>query len=117
MGRKLQISPDHILTIETMAANGATLDQIATVLGISPRTLDNWLQREDVRQCYNRAKLQAIDRIAGALYAKALAGDVTCMIFYLKTQAGWREVKESQLPEGSQVVIYVPARSGHDSKP
>ncbi len=110
MGRKLQIHPDHIQTIERMAANGATLDQIATVLNVSPRTLDNWLQREEVRQCYNRAKLKAIDQIAGALYAKALSGDVSCMIFYLKTQAGWREAKEPQLPEGSQVVIYIPER-------
>lgn len=110
MGRKLQITSDHIAVIESMAANGATLDQIATVLNISPRTLDSWLQREDVRQTYLRAKFKAINQIAGALYAKALAGDVTCMIFYLKTQAGWREPKESQLPEGSQVVIYIPER-------
>jgi IS30 family transposase len=109
-GRKLQITPDHVAVIERMASNGATLDQIATVLEVSPRTLDNWLRRDDVRQCYARAKLKAVDQIAGALYAKALAGDVTCMIFYLKTQAGWREVKESQLPEGSQVIIYVPRR-------
>jgi hypothetical protein len=111
MGRKLQISPNHIVTIETMAANGATLDQIAAVLEISPRTLDNWLKREDIRCCYNRAKLKAIDQVAGALFSKALAGDVACMIFYLKTQAGWRE-KDTQLPEGSQVIIYIPERHG-----
>ena len=110
MGRKLQITPEHISTIERMAANGATLDQIATVLDISPRTLDKWLQQEDIRRVYLRAKLKAIDQVAGALFSKAMAGDVTCMIFYLKTQAGWREIKDAQLPEGSQVIVYVPER-------
>lgn len=109
------IKPEHILLIESMAGHGATLDQIATVLGISPRTLDHWLKREDVQACYKRGKLRAIDQVAGKLYAKALAGDVASMIFYLKTQAGWREVKET-IPQGSQVVIYLPERVGHDSK-
>lgn len=110
MGRKLQINPDHILTIEEMAGNGATLDQIAAVLEIAPRTLDVWLQREDIRRCYNRGKYKAINQIAGKLYSKALSGDVACMIFYLKTQAGWRETKDTELPEGSQVMIYIPER-------
>ena len=43
---------------------------------------------------YKRGKAKAIAHVANGLLQKARAGDTTSAIFYLKTQAGWRETTE-----------------------
>lgn len=51
----------------------------------------------------SRGKLVANVSIAKTLYKKALAGDNTCMIFWLRTQAGWKDAPqrvEHSGPEG-----------------
>jgi hypothetical protein len=50
---------------------------------------------------YKRGKARAIGVIAQGLINKARSGDTTSMIFFLKTQAGWRETGrlEHLLPE------------------
>ena len=49
-------------------------------------------QRERSRPSrYERRKAKAIAHVANGLLEKARSGDTTSSIFYLKTQAGWRE--------------------------
>lgn len=43
------------------------------------------------KQALFEGRLQAIVNVANTLYQKALMGDKTCMIFYLRTQAGWND--------------------------
>ena len=43
------------------------------------------------REELDTGALKANAQIAGALYKKAIAGDTTAMIFWLKTRARWRE--------------------------
>lgn len=43
------------------------------------------------KQALSEGRLQAIVNVANTLYQKVLMGDKTCMIFYLRTQAGWKD--------------------------
>ncbi|CAH0447589.1 hypothetical protein LMG10661_03656 [Ralstonia syzygii subsp. syzygii] len=42
-------------------------------------------------------KLKANVKVAQTLYKKALSGDTTSMIFWLKAQAGWKDVQRVEL--------------------
>lgn len=72
-----------------------TLDQLADYFGIARSTLQEIIKREpDVFGIYKKGKSKAISQVAKSLIDKAIAGDTTSAIFFLKTQAGWREVQE-----------------------
>lgn len=77
--------------VETLAAV-LTSEQIADYFGIGRRTFYSMMERdEEIAARYKKGKARAIGAIAQGLIAKARGGDTTSMIFYLKTQAGWRE--------------------------
>lgn len=59
---------------------------IADIVGIDLKTLYKYYRVE-----LDQSGAQATAAIGGALYNKAINGDTTAMIFWLKTQAGWRE--------------------------
>lgn len=66
---------------------GTPQSMIAKVLGIDHTTLRKYYREE-----LDLSGAQANATIGGVLYKKALSGDTTAMIFWLKTRAGWREV-------------------------
>lgn len=87
--------------VETLAAV-LTAEQVADYFGIGRRTFYSMMQRDDdIAARYKRGKAKAIGAIAQGLITKARAGDTTSMIFFLKTQGGWRETStiEHMLPE------------------
>lgn len=49
------------------------------------------------RQELDTGELKANAQVAGALYKKAIGGDTTAMIFWLKTRARWRETNRLEL--------------------
>ena len=72
-----------------MAAYGISEADIATVIGIDPKTL-----RKHYRQELNTGGIKANSKVAESLYKKALgdgAQSVTAAIFWLKTRAQWKE--------------------------
>jgi len=75
-----------------MAAVGIAQEQIAAVIGLSVDTMVKHYKHE-----IETSKSKAIAKIGGTLYNKALKGDNTCMIFYLKTQGGWRETSHHEI--------------------
>lgn len=79
--------------VETLAAV-LSKEEIASYLGIRRELFHAILKRdEDVYEAYERGKAKAVSSVAGGLLRKALRGDTTCMIFYLKTRAAWRETQ------------------------
>lgn len=53
---------------------------------------------------YKKGRARAIGAIAQTLITKARAGDTIAMLFYLKTQGGWREAdREPRLLEETEV--------------
>ena len=65
---------------------GTTQADIARVLDIDEKTLRKYYRDE-----LDLAKAKANATIGGALFNKAKTGDTSAMIFWMKTQAGWRE--------------------------
>lgn len=92
MGRPpITLSEAQIVEVETLAAL-LSQEQIADYFGISRTTFRAICDRdEEVRVRYKRGKAKAIAHVAHGLLQRARAGDTTSSIFYLKTQAGWRE--------------------------
>jgi DNA-binding XRE family transcriptional regulator len=95
MGRPpIKLSEDQTREVETLAAL-LTQEQIADYLGIARNTFRAICDRDaKVSARYKRGKARAIAHVANGLLTKARAGDTTSAIFYLKTQAGWREKAE-----------------------
>ena len=90
MGRRShQPDPASRRYVEAMAGYGTPEADIATVVGIDPKTL-----RKHYRQELNTGSIKANTKVAESLYKKAL-GDgsqsVTAAIFWLKTRAHWKE--------------------------
>ena len=115
---KNNLTPQRKEIIERAARAGCTLKQIACLLGVSERALDNWIARPDVEQVYQAARMNAILNVADMLYNLALAGDLNACIFYLRTQAGWK-VATDQVVQGDSddhVTIYLPD-NGRDRLP
>ena len=85
---------DERQLVEQMAAVGIPHEQIAAVVrkGIDADTLKKHF-KDELRE----AKIRANARIAGGLYNKAVGGDTASMIFWLKTQAKWRETTHVDL--------------------
>lgn len=85
------LTSEQVREVETLAAL-LSQQQIADYFGIGRRTFQSILERdEDVAARYKRGKAKAIAHVANGLLQKARSGCTTSAIFYLKTQAGWRE--------------------------
>lgn len=71
-----------------------TVSQIADYFSMSENTFTAVRERQpEVSEAYKRGKAKAIKDIANSLLTKARDGDTASIIFYLKTQAGWRETQ------------------------
>lgn len=95
MGRTmLTLTDAQKAEVETLAAV-LTAEQVADYFGIGRRTFYSMMERdEEIAARYKRGKAKAIGVIAQGLINKARSGDTTSMIFFLKTQAGWRETMQ-----------------------
>lgn len=71
-----------------------TIEQIADFFGIARRTMFLVMGRQpEVGEAINRGRSRAIGSVAKGLLQQALDGNMTAAMFYLKTQAGWRETQ------------------------
>ena len=84
--------------VQLHAMVGTRQEAIASIIGIDPKTLRKYYRDE-----LDQSKSKANATIGGALFNKAKSGDTTAMIFWMKTQAGWKEtnVNEHTSPDGS----------------
>lgn len=88
----LVITPETLKEIERMSGLGLTQNQLASYYGIS-RVTWHKMKNKDERLNFvvKKGKSKAIEIVAGKLMEKINAGNLSAMIFYLKTQAGWTE--------------------------
>ena len=95
MGRRAkELTADQKAQVEALAAY-LSQDQIADYLGIGRTTFQSMIERDpEISERYKRGKAKAVGLVAQGLLQKARAGDTTSAIFYLKTQAGWRETQK-----------------------
>ena len=75
--------------------------QMSDYFGISENTFREVESRQpEVSEAYQKGRGKAIAGVASNLITQARNGNVSAAIFYLKTQAGWKEdrVEERELP-------------------
>ncbi|SMB88495.1 hypothetical protein SAMN05660772_02818 [Pasteurella testudinis DSM 23072] len=88
----------NLKQVEALAARGLTQQQIADSLGISETTLyTNKRENVDFAEAIKRGKAKGIATVTNKLFAKIEEGNLTATIFYLKTQAGWRETEVTEI--------------------
>ncbi len=83
-------------TVQLHVMMGSRQEVIAEILGISVDTLYRHYKAE-----MDTAREKANASIGGALYKKAMGGDTTAMIFWLKTRARWKETVDISNDDGS----------------
>lgn len=88
------LSKEELTQLEALASV-LTTEQIADYFGIGRTTFYQIMDRQDdVSVRYKRGRAKAIGSVSQGLLKKAMAGDNAAAIFYLKTQAGWKEKTE-----------------------
>jgi len=107
-GRPTIVFTDEQLKELEILSAICTLDEIADYFGIARETFRQIkIRDEEVSSLYKKGRIQAKGVMGSRLFKKGvIEGDVTAMIFYMKTQGGWKEAKEET--EQEQVMIETP---------
>ena len=101
------LTPDQVKEVETLAAV-LNQEQIADYFGITRPTFNEIMERQpEVSLRYKKGKSKAIGSVAKNLLTQAREGNTSAAIFYLKTQAGWREQQSETIAvtDSREVVI------------
>lgn len=91
------LEPEGLALLEGWARDGLTDEQIAGKCGVVRTTLYEWKkQHPDISDALKRGKEVVDYQVEKALLLKALCGDVTAQIFWLKNRKPdkWRDKPE-----------------------
>lgn len=102
---------EKLILVEGWARNGATDEMIMQNLGISRTTFYEYRKKYTAFAKALKNGKEVVDfAVENALLKKALAGDVTAMIFWLKNRkpAEWRDKRDVQV-EGNMTFSVKPA--------
>ena len=87
MGRPRWVpTREQRLLVEIYAAVGIQRGIIAEMMEVSVNTLTRACRKE-----LDHGLQKANAKVAAKLFQKAMSGDSACMMFWMKTRAGWRE--------------------------
>ena len=104
--------------VESLAANGLTDEQIASALGISRTTLSNRKrENEQFVLAIKRGKAKGIALVTNKLMESIKGGNITGMIFFLKTQAGWKETNVQEHTGANGTTLQPPVFNFNPVKP
>ena len=99
--------------VRYLAGVGVRQDDIAKIIGCAPKTL-----RKRFRDELDRGVAETNATVCGYLFAAAKAGNISAIIFWLKTRAQWREgpargdpLSDQEPEANSEVVLVLPDNS------
>ncbi|WP_283586387.1 small terminase subunit [Limosilactobacillus vaginalis] len=82
------LEPENLVLIRYWRRHGCTVTETAKNMGVGESTLYKWSKDElDIREALKTGKETAIAAVENKLYSKALSGNLTAIIFYLKNNA------------------------------
>ena len=97
-----------------MASRGLTVSQIADCLGISESTLYG-KQNEYIEflEAIKKGRAEGLNQVSNALFEKAIDGNVTAMIYFLKVRdrENWGENQPEPLREIPPMQIIVDSKT------
>ncbi len=102
------VSEDGCMRIKGWARDGLTDADIAYNIGISPQTLCEWKNRfPELDEALKEGHAPVDTLVENALLQKALAGDTTAIIFWLKNRKPqqWRDRRDKDEPKDRTVTI------------
>jgi hypothetical protein len=102
------LEPDGLVLLQGWARDGLTDAQIAHNIGINVKTLYAWKkEHSNICNALKKGKEVVDFAVENALLKKALAGDTTAMIFWLKNRKPdkWRDRHEMQMDGAVPVTI------------
>ena len=106
MARKAFAATDEVRErVRYLSGVGVRQDDIARIVGCAPKTL-----RKRLRDELDGGIAEANATVAGYLFNQTKAGNITAIIFWLKSRAGWREreaAEEQTSAAGTQSEILV----------
>lgn len=100
------LEDDNLILLQGWKRNGLTDEQIAHNIGVTPRTLENWKNKYvQIFRALKVGKEQANFAVEGKLFQRAMSGNTTAMIFWLKNN--WRDkYNDSELsPEERKLAV------------
>ena len=103
---KKWLENDNLILLQGWKRNGLTDEQIAKNIGISARTLERWKkQYGQICRALKVGREQANFAVEGKLFQKAMSGNTTAFIFWLKNI--WRyKYNDSELsPEERKLAL------------
>lgn len=102
MVNKIQID---LSRVEELASQGLTLVQISSALGVGETTFyDRKKCSKDFEEAIKKGKAKGIAHVTNKLRAQTDEGNTTATIFFLKTQAGWKETHPIEKESGMGVL-------------
>jgi hypothetical protein len=110
-----EITKEIIDRCEQYGAQGLTYEQIANCLHLHVATLiEKRKEYPELDEAIKRGRDQGVANVTNALYEKAVSGDNTAMIFFLKNRApeSWRDnpapKEEQATPQRIEVTLVDP---------
>jgi len=102
----VEFDEEQVAQLEALAAV-LNKSQIADYFGIAENTLREIEKRQpEVFEALKKGKSRAIASVATNLIKQAKSGNTTAGIFYLKTQAGWREQDQALVDRPPVQITY-----------
>jgi hypothetical protein len=94
MARPSTFLPEHAELAHNYCLLGATDADLAGFFGVNVSTIRNWQKQQPAfHQAVRQGKTIADGKVARALYERAIGGDTTACIFWLKNRQkhAWRD--------------------------
>lgn len=107
------LKPQALQRLEGWKRNGLTDEQIANNIGIRRETLWDWQRKyPNIANALKRGKEDVNFAVENALLRKALSGNTTAMIFFLKNN--WRDkYNDSQLSKEERELVLANIRKAN----
>lgn len=91
---------NQLILLEGWAKQGLSMQEIAHNIGISRRTLYNWIDKsEPIKKALEQSRELADIVVENALFTSAISGNVVAQIFWLKNRKPeyWKDKVEKQI--------------------
>ena len=104
---ELKIEDATIEKLKELSGKGLNHTQIGAYFGISKQTLARRIKEYPaIEEALLRGRSEAIFKASGHLFEQIEAGSTAATIFYLRTQAGWKEAQEEDKKPAMPIVNF-----------